>query len=330
MSKLIPKGQNAFAYGIRLNTPHTEKSSTTQVARPEVVKTKKIKDEALTDESWWHSPYKDDDDVIVRRPIKGDKYIQEFYQYDVAPRLHRETDSSDQVTNIAKNIYKTTPITIDASLKGTGTGGYQTGYGELHNLLGFSWSTPKKTFEGEEYIHKARNPQMPRIGLNPDYVPSRPTIVHELHHILRQGWLGGMENGPYHTYSEIDGQGDGFTPGEKNYLNNAYDLNGYKGDIWRIAEKGTTNTEVRFRLWKELYNSLGRKPTLEETDKYIKNYDPRKLRLIIRNANAYGDQMYMNGIDPKKAKDALIHVAQNDSKQKTQYAKQGGIIYYFI
>lgn len=221
---------------------------------------------------------------------------------------------------------------MDRSLKGRSTEGYQTGYGELHNLLGFSWNTPKKTFEGK-YRYTLEDPQMPTIHLNPDYVPSRPTIVHELHHALRQGWLGGMENGPYHTYSEFDGQGDGFTPREKNYLNNAYDLKGYKGDIWRIAEKGTTNTEVRFRLWKELYHSLGRRPTLEETDKYIRNYDPVELKLIIGGANAYGYQMYQNGIDSKKAKDAMIHVAQNDSKdseQKTQYAKQGGAIYYFI
>lgn len=43
MAKLIPKGQNAFANGIRLNTPHVEQSSTTHVARPEVVEPKKLK-----------------------------------------------------------------------------------------------------------------------------------------------------------------------------------------------------------------------------------------------------------------------------------------------
>jgi hypothetical protein len=47
-------------------------------------------------------------------------------------------------------------------------------------------------------------------------------------------------------------------------------MNGYKIKYDPLYEKGTTNTEVRYRIWRELYDKLGRRPTLNETDDYIR------------------------------------------------------------
>ncbi len=106
-------------------------------------------------------------------------------------------------------------------------------------------------------------------------------------------------------------------------------MDGYKINYDPLFEKGTTNTEVRFRLWRQLYDLLGRRPTLEETDNFIKNYNEGQLKNIIRKANGYGKQMYENGININDAKDALINVAQNNTLENNDYvsyAKKGGRI----
>jgi len=71
--------------------------------------------------------------------------------------------------------------------------------------------------------------------------------------------------------------GSGYSDSEKNILDNTYNMKGYKINYDPLWEKGTTNTETRFRLWKELYDQLGRRPSLEETDEYIRTYDGEKL-----------------------------------------------------
>ena len=67
-----------------------------------------------------------------------------------------------------------------------------------------------------------------------------------------------IANGEIGKYYE----GSGYSNIEKSKLNNAYDMTGYKLEYDPLLEKGTTNTEVRFRLWKELYSKLGRIPKL--------------------------------------------------------------------
>jgi hypothetical protein len=54
-------------------------------------------------------------------------------------------------------------------------------------------------------------------------------------------------------------------------------MKGYKISYDPLWEKGTTNTEVRFRLWRQLYDKLRRRPSLEETNEYIRTYDGEKL-----------------------------------------------------
>jgi hypothetical protein len=124
-------------------------------------------------------------------------------------------------------------------------------------------------------------------------------LVHELTHAFRQAALGVTGDNRFSSYKTPVNilpnvsvgkvyKGSGYTSIEKNKLNKAYNMDGYKMDYDPLYEKGTTNTEVRFRLWKELYDKLGRRPTLEETDKFIRGYDNNRLGKTIKHANGYG------------------------------------------
>lgn len=303
-------------------------NESTRVEKPIITVPKKINKVQLSDDNLWEKT-DNNNEVNVYPNLRDDKYIQEFFQYDYAPRFKRQNNFALQdYVNAAKNIYKNTPINVYN--KNGSVGGYQTG-GERRIYNNYLASLINSSYVS------------PSIYLNENYKMNRPTLVHELTHAFRQGYLGitgdtrfSSAKRPLYsvTNNKIGNEysGSGYSNSEKNILNNTYNMKGYEIDYDPLFEKGTTNTEVRFRLWKQLYDKLGRRPSLEETDEYIKTYDGEKLQKIIRNANGYGRTMYNNGMLINQIKNALINVAQNNNNNdyqlndQTYYAKQGGKI----
>lgn len=55
-----------------------------------------------------------------------------------------------------------------------------------------------------------------------------------------------------------------------------------------IAEKMTTNTELRYNLFNEFANKFGRKPTIPELNKYIDQMPVEELSTKLYNTNGYG------------------------------------------
>lgn len=120
------------------------------------------------------------------------------------------------------------------------------------------------------------------------------------------------------------------TPKDKTYLTNAY--NAPESSVGsQLIEKHASNREMRFMIWKQLREELGRTPTLEETDTYIKQLTPEELKSFKTNSYQYD---YWNDPDFNTfdVKNALIHVAQNSSsfqrQDGTYLAASGGTINY--
>lgn len=297
--------------------PITATNESTYVRKPIIIPSKKINKTQLSDESW--EELDRDKNVTIYPNVKNDKYVQEFYEYDYAPRFQRQNKFAPQkYVNDAKNIYKNTPINIyygDSEAGGYKSGGERVNYSNfIYKLLG-------------------RKNSSPEVYLNSYYKIGRPVLVHELAHAYRQGNLGISGDNRFSSVKTPindrltnlqvghEYEGSGYTNKEENMLHDAYDMSHYLLDYDQLYEKGTTNTEVRFRLWKELYDKLGRRPTLQETDNYIKGYNGLDLQNMIKFSNAYGEQMYENGLNVNDVKKALINVAQNNSRKENEYSR---------
>lgn len=324
MKKLIPRFQEPFS-----PLQNVAVAESTKIIKPTIVQPKKVQKNDLSNESWEQV---DNERTLNLYPnLRNDKYVQEFYQYDYAPRFQRQNKfAPQQYVNAAKNIYKTTPINI--YYEDSGVGGYKTG-GERRKF-----NNAFLDFGNRVLLGVTDKPAS--IYLNKNYKLNRPTIIHELAHAFRQGTLGltgdrrfSSESNPIYSQTHnIIGtryEGSGYTSKEEDMLHNTYNMSHYLLDYDELYEKGTTNTEVRFRLWKQLYDKLGRRPTLQETDNYIKNYNGENLKTIIRDANGYGRQMYENGLNVNDVKNTLINVAQNNPLKEEEdayvsYARKGG------
>jgi len=97
-----------------------------------------------------------------------------------------------------------------------------------------------------------------------------------------------------------------------------------------IIEKGTSNVEMRFRLFKDFYTKYKKEPTTDELNRYIDNMDSRELIKMFKNLNGYTNYMYINVLkqrDPdevaRKIKEAMKLVAYNDTPRRTLVAKSG-------
>ena len=101
------------------------------------------------------------------------------------------------------------------------------------------------------------------------------------------------------------------------------------------AELEADNRAVRYRIWDDLKNTIGRVPTLEELDNYINTIDDAVLYkkyikpsgyLDIYSISEEGDYFKEN---MQRVRQALIHVAQNNSSQDiSHYAALGGHLFY--
>ena len=73
------------------------------------------------------------------------------------------------------------------------------------------------------------------------------------------------------------------TASEESLLNQAYQVSDPSSSSNDLMEKHASNRDMRFTIWKELRNILGRTPTLEETDAYIKSMSKEDLQRMIRS-----------------------------------------------
>lgn len=183
--------------------------------------------------------------------------------------------------------------------------------------------TPITTYYKASGVGGTTARKMPfKVRLNRFFKPSREILTHELSHASR---------GRMTDKNNISG----YSKKEAKKLYKAYNLKGL-GFSDNIHERGATNTEIRYRFWKHMYDILGRRPTIDELDNYLKgfleyNKKPffyRFNRLKGDRANDYIKKALENEIDYKQMIQSLIEVAQNNNGQQQLYAKYGGILQF--
>lgn len=259
--------------------------------------------------------------VSYEDAVKNDQTVSDFFKYDVLPRFRRENPkASSTAIDAVKRAYDPNKQSTKSNRKGNNWLGYHDDPG-MYKIYGV-------TIKPEDNIYyNAKN-----------FVPSRSTIVHENTHQYRQGNLGrndkhfrsnSYEPKTNFVVDALFGEilPSGYNEQEATLLNQAYpfdwdrDLNIYsnksKYPYYKTVEGGTSNAEMRFRIWNELRKQLGRNPTLEETDKKINETSNNRINLMLRYLNGY---TYDLDTDPEKVKKAMIHVAQNQSNNTNNYA----------
>lgn len=272
---------------------------------------------------------KKDNDKIYKFK-KENEIVDKFFKYDYVPRLIREHGKkiSNKYLEKARNIYDITPIHFYEESNSPTRAYTDIGYKYKYNQF-------------KDYLKYAIDKD-PEIYYNTKKIPfDHPTVAHELVHAFRQGYLGRSGNKYFNSSDEkpvydtrfnhgiqigTETSGHGYSDKESKFLNNSYDMSGYDPSYpFSFEEKGTTNTEIRYMLWLELYKKLGKLPTLKQTDDFIRNYDSEKLKQMIGDRSSYGWQMYNNGLDDKKVKESLMHVAKvsDDNNGRTAVAKKG-------
>ena len=110
-------------------------------------------------------------------------------------------------------------------------------------------------------------------------------------------------------------------PDEYNLLNQVYTK-----DV-PLAEKVATNSENRFQLWNDLYQNLGRVPSIEELNQFILNQNRFQLYRDMLFGNGYIDhRTRMNALfHPERVKNAMIEVKQNGGIVKRVESGKSGI-----
>lgn len=237
---------------------------------------------------------------------------QEFYETDVTPRAKRERGL------LNRRAYPIPKWNHKVSV-------YQGSEDGMHSQ---TWDYPgiKGYYNGE-------------IHINPDGSDISNTIVHEqahadqykyrdtdskLRNFFDNGYLGMLKN-------LVRGEAGkrNITASEESLLNQAYQVSDPSSSSNDLMEKHASNRDMRFTIWKELRNILGRTPTLEETDAYIKSMSKEDLQRMIRSGY---EQEYIQheNFNTYDTQNALMHVAHNSqqSPSQTTYAKQGGILNY--
>lgn len=256
---------------------------------------------------------------IVMKP-QYDKYIDEFYTNDYFPRMKRENPkmSDKDVAALRDKFYKTQVV----------------------------WD-PK-----QQKNSAANDKANDRVILGFGKVP-RWMAVHELAHNIRQSKLG-LSN-ITKTLSSIfkgDASNSGYSAKERQYLKSAYLDNpswtkrsfGNTDTVDKnreLYEAGTVNTQTRYQIWRSLRKKLGRVPSLDETDKYIKSLTKEQLNHFMTNTRdqyihsitkkVNGKDVTTNGLIPNggynsnRVKQTMIKVADAKSsvKNKSPYYDSG-------
>lgn len=219
--------------------------------------------------------------------IKNDVLLNEYFSQDVYPRFSQyNNDTNPFIADVIQNaVNRFTPSVFTD---------YDSAYGAFNQS---HWGENNK---GRTLWFDRR---MPNQRYNLKYKLNRPTVVHEVTHGYRQGVVGDADSDKYGNFRQYSDPmignnvwsiGSGYSDKEIRMLEN-YGIDYFDNDYNNIIESGTTNAEVRYRLWRELKDkSKGRTPSTKELDRYIKNYDNNSLIDIIGNANAYGANAVAN------------------------------------
>ena len=228
--------------------------------------------------------------------------IDQFFYSDFAPRLKRENPkATDEQIEQAKYIVFNIP--------------FETYYSQ---------------YSDDGKIQKS---PYPAVKANAYYLPSSETAI-KLYTELAREQLG-RKNFDYKADppSDFFSYTTGYSNDEGKQIDDTYYNQYNKNEASRYFDykqrptikKGGLNTAIRFKIWKDLKDKLGRIPTVEETDEYIRNFSPRVLKAYFDLSN--DDNEYLKYEDIDAVKNALIRVAQNNnqSKQNDQlnYAKRG-------
>lgn len=110
-------------------------------------------------------------------------------------------------------------------------------------------------------------------------------------------------------------------PDEYNLLNQVYTK-----DV-PLAEKVATNSENRFQLWNDLYQNLGRVPSIEELNQFILNQNRFQLYRDMLFGNGYIDhRTRMNALfHPERVKNVMIEVKRTGGIVKRVESGKSGI-----
>lgn len=253
--------------------------------------------------------------VVSKRPFTVDDAIQKsindvnsFYYNDVVPRLIREHKGLKTIPDTMFPYINKEDIVEEQSFRNAA--GFATPDLKIHTII-----RPSLTVNANN-----------EATLNENNYLYRELLAHENTHRWQY---------------DLPKRDRSYTKKSKKLLNAAYipgeGLNHMYGPLWPLfkhSEQEAENRKARYVIWQKLKNELGRTPTIEETDNYIKNI------LLDSDIETTSNSSYFKNPKVGKSKDeyqkqidaireALIHVASNKStndsiKNRINYAAKGG------
>lgn len=262
------------------------------------------------------------------KPLAYDRYKFNFEKYDPSIKYNLEDIDQFLYSDFIHRLKRENPKITDKEIEKIKD--------VIFNIPFETYYDPERYWEEinvDGYIQKK---PYPALKVNAYYEPSSETAI-KLYTELARRQLG-RKNFNYKAAPRSDffQFRTGYSNDEGKQIDDAYyNQHNDSRPYWDYKqrptiERGGLNTIIRFKLWKDLKDELGRIPTLEETDEYIRNYNPYWLKVIFNNSNLplyKNDRIYLKDEDVDAVKKALIHVAQNNnqSKQNDQlnYAKRG-------
>lgn len=240
---------------------------------------------------------------------------KQFYEEDVIPRAKRER-SFWQRWSLETPKWLDTPITMGSQ--------------DRHSL---DWNT-------NPGVSGFYSPRDRDIHLRPINTKSS-TLVHEMTHanqnldvvdtpqdFVKHGIVGVILRSFRPDYKQQH-----ITKKEKGLLEQAYqtDNDSQTKDSSLLIEKHASNRELRYVIWCRLREQLGRNPTLEETDAYIKQMTNEELESLQYTNDYIYDYMHHPNYNSYDVKTSLIHVAKGNtpsSQNQRMYARSGGRVNY--
>lgn len=234
-----------------------------------------------------------------------------YYYQNIIPTRLKKSRGEDYSTDYAANIpFNNTAFFPDA-----------------YNYISDAYYS-----EPENYILGVTEPDLRNnditVTLNPILTgkPITRYLGHEYAHVMQ------MLNNLLQNKKIID-KSSGYTPKERQILNDAYDMSGFKmslnsnepeveldeGQI--LSEIGAMNTQVGLELTSLYKNKYNRYPSPSELDKFIDDIPKERLIDMFRESG-YGEYMFGDGpititdIQLDKVKRALKEVAMNNTNNK--------------
>lgn len=221
-------------------------------------------------------------------PISSNTYpdVSTFFKYDALPRLLEsfkrngivlQPDDIDYITKLYSNPFDGVDIAIGYAKPGSG------GYSQGTSFIRFS----------------------NRYNLFPETI-NEATIVHELHHSLRDRLANYLTSKGYFINPGLDWLPDILESGDairnssirNNYLPSELEImkplamdRMYTWDKTPVAEIGAVSAgDARFNYWKQTKRTLGRVPTVEEINKMLDEIPSQTLYFNYQSL-PYGNQI---------------------------------------